>query len=110
MPADSEQVCLQMILHAGNARAAAYQALASAALGDFPAAQASLEEADRELALSQRQHQAALAAEAQGVAAHPTLLLVHAEDQLMTASSERTLVEQVVQLYRRLDERCPRPT
>lgn len=102
MADETEHICMQMIVHAGNARASAYRAAEQAAAGDFAAARGALAEADQELALAHRQHMAALAAEAQGTAAAPTLLLVHAEDQLMTATSERGLLEQVVLLHQRL--------
>jgi len=98
---------MQMIAHAGVARGHAYHAIEQAAAGDFAGAAAALAAADQELKAAHREHLASLAGEARGEQGAPSLLLMHAEDQLMTAISERGLIEQIVGLYRRLDERGP---
>lgn len=103
MTPDQETCCLELITHAGLGRSAAFTALRAAKAGDFAAAAAQLAEAERELGAAHVAQTKLLAGEAQGVGMTPSLLLVHAQDQLMTAIAERTLIAEFVELYRRLE-------
>lgn len=103
MTPEQETFCLELITHAGNGRAEAYAALKAAKAGDFSAAAACLAASERELAAAHTAQTRLLAGEAQGVGMAPSLLLVHAQDQLMTAISERTLISELIELYRRLE-------
>lgn len=104
---DHEQICLELILHGGNARAASYEALAAAREGRFEEAEARLAAADGELKLAHEAQARMLTEEAGGLHAGgvkqtPTLLLVHAHGHVMSAITERTLIEELVRMYRRL--------
>ena len=103
MTPDQETFCLELITHAGMGRSAAYDALRAAKDGDFTAAVARMQEAESELAQAHTAQTKLLAGEAQGVGMTPSLLLVHAQDQLMTAITERTLIAELIELYRRLE-------
>jgi PTS system cellobiose-specific IIA component len=103
MTPEQETFCLELIMHAGNGRAEAYAALRAAKQGDFAQAEIHLVEAERELGAAHTAQTRLLAGEAQGVGMAPSLLLVHAQDQLMTAISERTLLSELIELYRRLE-------
>jgi PTS system cellobiose-specific IIA component len=92
---DHEQTCMQIILHAGNGRAEAFAALEAAKAADFDAA-ARAQAHDAQTSL--------LTAEAKGAASQVTILLAHAMDILMAAMIERGLIEQMVDLHRRLAE------
>ena len=108
MTPEQESQCLELIVHAGNGRAESYAALGAAKVGDFAAADAHLAAAERELGSAHTVQTRLLAGEAQGVGMTPSLLLVHAQDQLMTALSERSLIAELIDLYRRLEQvRCP---
>ncbi|HEY3376564.1 MAG TPA: PTS lactose/cellobiose transporter subunit IIA [Armatimonadota bacterium] len=102
MTPEQETFCLELITHAGGGRAEAYAALQAAKNGYFAAAQEHLAAAERELAAAHTVQTKMLMGEAQGVGMAPSLLLVHAQDQLMTAISERTLISELIELYRRL--------
>lgn len=104
MTPEQETFCLELITRAGNGRAEAYDALRAAKSGDFAKAAEHLAAAERELGAAHTAQTKLLAGEAQGVGMTPSLLLVHAQDQLMTAISERTLIGELIELYRRLEQ------
>ena len=102
MTPEEETWCLELITHAGMGRSEAYTALQAAKTGDFDDAAAHLAEAERELGAAHTTQTRLLSGEAQGVGMAPSLLLVHAQDQLMTAIAERSLIGELIELYRRL--------
>lgn len=99
----TETVIFEIILHAGNARAEAYQALRAAKAGDFAAAAAGLKRAEEEVGIAHRVQADVIGREAQGEKTEITLLVVHAQDHLMTAIAEKTLIENMVDLYQTVD-------
>jgi len=105
MTPEQETLCLELITHAGIGRSTAFEALAAAKAGDFERAAALLKDAERELGMAHTTQTRLLASEAQGVGMTPSLLLVHAQDQLMTALSERTLIGELIEIYHRLETR-----
>ncbi len=103
MTPEQETLCLELITHAGNGRADAFTALQAAKDGHFDKAAALLAASERELAEAHTSQTRLLMGEAQGVGMAPSLLLVHAQDQLMTAIAERGLIAELIELYRRLE-------
>ncbi len=108
MTPEEETICLELIVHAGTGRAEAFAGLEAAKAGDFPGAAAHLAESEQALGGAHTAQTRLLAGEAQGVGMTPSLLLVHAQDQLMTAIAERGLIAELIELYRRLDDRDAR--
>lgn len=105
MTPEQENLCLELITHAGNGRAAAFAALEAAKRGEYVTAGEELKAAEQELAQAHHTQTRLLSGEAEGVGMTPSLLLVHAQDQLMTAISERTLIVELIALYQRLEAR-----
>jgi PTS system cellobiose-specific IIA component len=105
MTPEQESVCLELIVHAGTGRAEAFAALEAAKAGEFDRAEAHLAASERALGEAHTAQTRLLAGEAQGVGMTPSLLLVHAQDQLMTAISERGLIAELIALYRRMGAR-----
>jgi len=103
MTPDQETLCLELITRAGGGRTESFEALRAAKAGDFAHAAEHLAAAERELGEAHTTQTKLLAGEAQGVGMTPTLLLVHAQDQLMTALSERSLIAELIELYKRLE-------
>jgi len=102
MTPEQETICLELIVHAGNGRAEAFAALQAAKTGDYHGAEERLAAAQRELGAAHTVQTRLLSGEAQGVGMSPSLLLVHAQDQLMTAISERGLIAEIIELYKRM--------
>lgn len=93
-----EQTAFHLILHSGNARAMAFEAFDLAAAGDFAGAQAKLKEAKGALGQAHQHQTSLIQAEAGGEAISPSLLLIHAQDHLMTAMSELNLTERLIRV------------
>ena len=97
-----EETALELILAAGDARAKAFAALKFAKTGNFEKAALYLKEAEEHLARAHGFHRGLLEDEAQGGLDHPTLLLIHAHAQVMSAISEKTLIEELIEIYKRI--------
>lgn len=93
-----EQVAFTLILHAGNARSLAFEAFDLAAGDDFAGASAKLKEAKGELGRAHQFQTSLIQSEAGGQRVEPTLLLIHAQDHLMTAMSELNLTERLIRV------------
>ncbi|WP_214765876.1 MULTISPECIES: PTS lactose/cellobiose transporter subunit IIA [unclassified Exiguobacterium] len=91
-----------MILHAGNARSAAMESIQAAKKGDLSLAQIKLEEANQESLQAHRAQTTLLQDEAKGLETPLSILLIHAQDHLMTAMTVRDLASEMVELYTRL--------
>jgi len=98
---DMEQVSFNIILHAGNARADIFSALEEAKSGKWDVSEDLITKAKDELKQAHDAQTKLLQGFAGGVKIIPDLLLVHAQDHLMTAKSEFTLVEELIYLYRK---------
>jgi len=96
-----EQAIFQLVLHGGNARAKAYEALDAAEHFDFEAAERRLAEAEEELQQGHRWQTELIQSMEQ---APPSFLAIHAQDHVMTALAELNLVKRLVRAYRTLDE------
>lgn len=97
-----EQIVFNLVLHGGNARAKAYEALDAAEEGDFELAEKCLEEADQEF-YEGHDYQNMLI-QGQMDSETPNFLVIHAQDQLMTALSEKNLIKREITLYKKVDE------
>ncbi|EEW52950.1 PTS lactose/cellobiose transporter subunit IIA [Limosilactobacillus antri] len=96
---------MQLMVNAGDAKEEAHQALRAARDGDFDLAKEKLTAAREKLNVAHNVQTAMLTDEAQGKPVQLTLLVVHAQDHLMTAITYVDLVEELVALYDRLDQR-----
>ncbi|NSL52208.1 PTS lactose/cellobiose transporter subunit IIA [Bacillus sp. P2(2020)] len=91
---DFEQVPMQLILHGGNARGLAYEALDKAEEYNFEEADKLLQEANDEF-LKGHKYQTQLIRE-QDKNMTPNFLTIHAQDHLMTAQAELQLIKRLV--------------
>ncbi|KPC75277.1 MULTISPECIES: PTS lactose/cellobiose transporter subunit IIA [Laceyella] len=97
-----EQELYEIILHAGNARAIAYEALDAAEAFDFAKAEELAKRAEEELNEAHKAQTKLIQAELNGTAGEKTLLMIHAQDHLMTAMSEQKLIERLIRLVKKL--------
>ncbi|ADI27175.1 PTS lactose/cellobiose transporter subunit IIA [Geobacillus sp. C56-T3] len=97
-----EQTVFQLILHGGNGRSYAMEAIMAAKKGEFAEARRLLEQAGAELQAAHRLQTALLQQEASGGQPVVTLLMVHAQDHLMTAITVKDLAAEFVELYEAL--------
>lgn len=98
---DLEEQVMGIIINAGQSRSLCYEALRSAKAGNFSEADAKMHEAQhyaREAHLVQTQ--LIEADEGEGKT-KMTLIMVHAQDHLMTSILAKELVTELIDLYRR---------
>ncbi|HEY8384847.1 MAG TPA: PTS lactose/cellobiose transporter subunit IIA [Porticoccaceae bacterium] len=93
---------MEVILAAGNARSMAYAALRAAKQGDFKAAEAHMACSRRELAKAHDVQTQLIQQEAAGHPAPLNLLMIHAQDHLMTAIAEQQLIQELIELHQKL--------
>lgn len=96
---NNENVIMGIIMHGGNARSYAMQALQEARGSNFEAADKLLEEASNELNLAHQIQTDLIQAEVRGEPVEVSLLMVHAQDHLMNAMTVRDLAQEIIGLH-----------
>ncbi|MBZ4662739.1 MAG: hypothetical protein JG776_421 [Caloramator sp.] len=100
-----ENEIFEIISHGGNARAYAFEAVKKAQEGNIKEAEELLVKAQEELDIAHNTQTKLIQAEINGENLQMNLLMVHAQDHLMTAISEKNLIEQIVNLCKKLEEK-----
>lgn len=97
---DLEEQVMGIIINAGQSRSLCYEALNSAKIGDFADADEKMEQAQHYAREAHRvQTQLIEADEGEGKT-KMTLVMVHAQDHLMTSILAKELVGELIELYR----------
>jgi PTS system cellobiose-specific IIA component len=99
-----ENEIFEIISHGGNARAFAFDAIKAAEAGNIEEAEELLLKAQEELDIAHQTQTKLIQAEVNGEGLQMNLLMVHAQDHLMTAISEKTLIEHMVRLYKVIEK------
>ncbi|WP_066371400.1 PTS lactose/cellobiose transporter subunit IIA [Neobacillus fumarioli] len=94
-----EEIIFQIILHGGNGKSSAMEAIMAAKQGDFTAARQKLQEAGDALNEAHHIQTSLIQNEVRGDKTEVSLLLVHAQDHLMNAMTIRDLAIEFVDLY-----------
>lgn len=92
-------VAMQIILHAGNGRTKAQEAIACAKKGDFTDAHICLADAKHHIVLAHQSQTTVIQNEAAGKSYDACLLFTHAQDHLMTISSEVAMTKDLIELF-----------
>ncbi|PGS51698.1 PTS lactose/cellobiose transporter subunit IIA [Bacillus sp. AFS041924] len=88
----------QLILHSGNARSLAMEAIYVAKEKNFELAFEKLSEAEGEFSQAHRFQTQLIQAEASGQDFDTPILLIHAQDHLMTAMTLKDLAREIIEL------------
>lgn len=100
-----EEEIFEIISHGGDARGFAYEALEAAKTNDMKKAEELLIKAQEELNLAHNTQTKLIQLEINGQNLKMSLLMVHAQDQLMTAIAEKNLIEQMVDMLKIIHSR-----
>ncbi|MDR0297468.1 MAG: PTS lactose/cellobiose transporter subunit IIA [Streptococcaceae bacterium] len=95
------ELVMGIIMHAGNARGQAYQAIQRAKEGAFDEAQTLLDDGQKELVEVHNIQTEMLTKEANGEHTEIDLYMVHAQDHLMNAITFSDLAREVIELYKK---------
>lgn len=99
---DIQAIAFQIILHAGDARSSAMEAIQLAQAGNYDEAEAKIEAASQSFTEAHHVQTNLLQKEARGEMTDPTLIMIHAQDHLMTAMVVKDMAHVMIDLYRQL--------
>ncbi|WP_042349934.1 PTS lactose/cellobiose transporter subunit IIA [Bacillus massiliigorillae] len=99
-----DQIAFQLILHSGNARSDIMEAMFLARQGKFEEAKQKVEAAKQELNEAHRTQTTLIQAEAKGIKNEVSILMVHAQDHLMTSITVKELAEEIIFLHEKMAE------
>lgn len=97
-----EQIIFNIIINSGEARSFSMEAIEHAKEGNFDKAQESLELAVEKIGNAHKEQTQLIQSEAGGQKHEVSLLMVHAQDHLMTSMTVKDLANEFVELYNRL--------
>lgn len=100
MENSSEMVSFGIIANAGDARSYAFGALEAAKAGNFDEAEELLKKSDEAATLAHKAQTELLFKEANGEKTPVDVLLVHAQDHLMTSMLAVELIKEMITLYK----------
>ena len=101
MNTNLEEIIFNIIGYAGTARSMCFEALALAKDGKIAEADALIVEAKEELLKVHGMQTALIQSEAAGEKNEVSLLLVHAQDHLMTAMLAKDLIVELIDMHRK---------
>ena len=99
---DLELMSFQIISAVGTAKSCYVEAMRAAEQGDFEEAEAKIKEGETVFVTGHSAHASLIQKEASGEGVTPNVLLMHAEDQLMSAETIKLMAEEIIRLNRRL--------
>jgi len=97
---DVENFSMNIILHAGNAKSYLYEALENARNAKFNHIEEKIQLASQELLEAHKLQTKFLQEESKNGLKSLSVLLVHAQDHLMTVMSEKNLIEEMIEMYK----------
>ena len=98
-----ELAAFQIISAVGTARSCYIEAIQKAKKGDFDGAKKLIDEGDEMFIEGHHAHAELLKKESEGQTNIISLLIIHAEDQLMSAEGFKTVALEFIDLYKRLE-------
>lgn len=99
-----ELTAFQIISSVGTARSCYIEAIQAAKKGDYEGAMKLIAEGEKDFIEGHDAHAKLLEQEANGKGEPIGLLILHAEDQLMSAEAFMTIAQEFIELYQRLDK------
>lgn len=102
---DIETIAMELVGNAGESRSLAFEALAQAKKGDFNKAKELLENSKQASLKAHNIQTELICQEADGNKIEIGLLMVHAQDHLMTSILARELITEMISLYEKLENK-----
>ncbi|APB30548.1 PTS lactose/cellobiose transporter subunit IIA [Vagococcus teuberi] len=99
-----EEQIFNIIVHGGNARGFAYEALEACRKGEYEKVDELLKQSKDEMVLAHNTQTELVQKDVRGESVEISLLMIHAQDQLMTTMSEQTLIEQMIIMQKEINE------
>jgi Phosphotransferase system cellobiose-specific component IIA len=93
------EAVMGLIIHSGNAKSDAVEAIEAAKTNKFELAEAKIESANKSIVEAHHAQTNMLTQEANGESVEITLLTVHSQDHLMTSIAFTDLAKEIIDLY-----------
>ena len=97
-----ELICFQIISTVGTARSLYIEAIQEAKAGNIEKARELVEEGEKVFVEGHKAHAGLIQQEASGEKVEVQLLLMHAEDQLMSAEAFKIIANEFIDLYEKI--------
>lgn len=101
---DMDVIGFTIISNVGTAKSLVMEALYAAKEGDYTLAEEKLAESKQYFIEGHKVHSTLIQKEASGDKLQVSLILMHAEDQLMSAETISELVKEMIAIYKRIDK------
>lgn len=98
-----EMICFEIISAVGTAKSLFMEALQEAKTGNYEQAEAYIKEGEETYLMGHRAHAKLIQQEASGESVQVTILLMHAEDQLMATDTIKILALEFIELYKKMN-------
>lgn len=95
-----EEISFQIILHGGDARSHAIEAIHHAKSENLELAEESIKKANSALTAAHKYQTELIQGEARGEKTDIRILLIHAQDHLMNAITVRDLAKEIIDVYK----------
>lgn len=95
----TELIAFQIIASAGSARSMFVEAISLARVGKIQEARKKIQEGEECFVEGHKAHASLLTSVADGAEVKMDILLVHAEDQMMSAETFKMVAEELIKLY-----------
>lgn len=99
------ELSFEIIAFAGNAKGIAFEAIRKAKSGQIEEARKLLKESKEEVNKAHRCQTSLIQQEASGEKVETSVVLIHAQDHLMTTMNYQMLAEEFIDLYERLENK-----
>lgn len=100
-----EEICFEMISAVGSARSSYIEAIQEAKKGNIENAENMIEEGSKMFVEGHHAHAKLVQAEASGDKPPVSLILVHAEDQLMSAEAFKIIATELIDVYKKINNK-----
>lgn len=98
-----EMIAFSIISNVGNAKSLTMEAVYAAQEGNFDLAKEKLEESKKYFLQGHKAHAGLIQKEANGDKLDFSLILMHAEDQLISAETISELAKQMINMYKKIN-------
>lgn len=100
-----EEIIMNLIIHSGEARSYGMEAMSLAKEGKIEEAKELINKASEKLGEAHKSQTALIQGEAGGNKTEVSLLLVHAQDHLMTSMTLKDLAAEIVDLHEKINNK-----
>lgn len=98
-----ELICFQIISNAGDAKSSLFEAIELAKASQYEEAYKKAEDADKKLLKAHEVHMDLIQKDMGGEKVEFSLILMHAEDQMMQTELLKKLTEEFIDIYKKIN-------